>query len=196
MDQKIDYSPKPTVYKGYLFKSRLEARWAVFFDECQIAWRYEPESFVYDAPNLGGTTGYKPDFYFPDFDVYGEVKPSDEKLMENKYRYGEAIDFGSTPVSKGLVILGPLPKTNIFKAPTWSFLFHEQGVCNGSATPGIKNGKGGFFFDWYSDDCLTGEIPSDTSVFPVYISSSKFPGIDLKRTLKAYECAMHYKFEE
>lgn len=34
-----------TEYKGYLFRSRLEARWAVFFDACGIAWEYEPEGY-------------------------------------------------------------------------------------------------------------------------------------------------------
>ncbi len=32
-----------TVYRGYRFRSRLEARWAVFFDEAGIDWRYEHE---------------------------------------------------------------------------------------------------------------------------------------------------------
>ena len=28
----------PTEYKGYRFRSRLEARWAVFFDACGADW--------------------------------------------------------------------------------------------------------------------------------------------------------------
>lgn len=46
-----------TEYKGYLFRSRLEARWAVFFDRIGIPFTYEPEGF-----DLGGTW-YLPDFY-------------------------------------------------------------------------------------------------------------------------------------
>jgi len=34
--------PKPTLYKGIEFKSRLEARWAVFFDGLKIRYQYEP----------------------------------------------------------------------------------------------------------------------------------------------------------
>lgn len=34
-----------TEYKGYLFRSRLEARWAVFFDACGVDWGYEPEGY-------------------------------------------------------------------------------------------------------------------------------------------------------
>lgn len=47
-----------TKYKGYRFRSRLEARWAVFFDALGIKWQYEPEGFMVDDE-----TPYLPDFY-------------------------------------------------------------------------------------------------------------------------------------
>ena len=34
-----------TEYKGYRFRSRLEARWAVFFDTLGVKWEYEPEGY-------------------------------------------------------------------------------------------------------------------------------------------------------
>jgi hypothetical protein len=37
--------PIETLYRGYRFRSRSEARWAVFFDVAGIAWQYEPEGF-------------------------------------------------------------------------------------------------------------------------------------------------------
>ena len=37
--------PIETVYKGDRFRSRLEARWAVFFDAARIKWEYEPEGY-------------------------------------------------------------------------------------------------------------------------------------------------------
>jgi hypothetical protein len=58
-----------TQYKGYKFRSRLEARWAVFFDALGIEWEYEHEG--YDLGKLGW---YLPDFWFPGFDCFGEVK--------------------------------------------------------------------------------------------------------------------------
>ena len=58
-----------TCYNGYLFRSRLEARWAVFFDALCIKYEYEPEGLV-----LSDGTGYLPDFYLPDFNCYFEVK--------------------------------------------------------------------------------------------------------------------------
>lgn len=46
-----------TRYKGYRFRSRREARWAVFMDHLQIPYQYEPEGF-----DLGETGRYLPDF--------------------------------------------------------------------------------------------------------------------------------------
>ena len=34
-----------TVYNGYRFRSRLEARWAVFFDALGVKYEYEAEGF-------------------------------------------------------------------------------------------------------------------------------------------------------
>ena len=61
-------TPIQTQYAGCLFRSRLEARWAVFFDHLGVTWRYEPEGF-----NLDGQW-YLPDFYLPGLDAWYEVK--------------------------------------------------------------------------------------------------------------------------
>lgn len=57
-----------TRYQGYRFRSRLEARWAVFFDAMGIPWQYEAEGYH---------TSRGP--YLPDFLLWGclyaEVKP-------------------------------------------------------------------------------------------------------------------------
>jgi len=60
-----------TRYKGYRFRSRLEARWAVFFDALGIEWEYEPEGF-----DLGPSGWYLPDFYLKKFNggMFVEVK--------------------------------------------------------------------------------------------------------------------------
>lgn len=46
-----------TEWKGFLFRSRLEARWAMFFDACGADWEYEPEGF-----ELDNGLRYLPDF--------------------------------------------------------------------------------------------------------------------------------------
>ncbi|MCC6419519.1 MAG: hypothetical protein IT429_14900 [Gemmataceae bacterium] len=48
-----------TSYKGYRFRSRLEARWAVFFDALGISWEYEKQG--YNLPS----GPYLPDFWLP-----------------------------------------------------------------------------------------------------------------------------------
>ena len=66
-----------TVYKGYRFRSRLEARWAVFFDFLDIEWKYEAEGY-----NLGKYGLYLPDFELPQFDTIAEVKPKEPTFQE------------------------------------------------------------------------------------------------------------------
>lgn len=66
-----------TIYNGYKFRSRLEARWAVFFDKAGIEYEYEPEGF-----DIGGVW-YLPDFYLPWYNCYVEIKPKNsEELIE------------------------------------------------------------------------------------------------------------------
>lgn len=58
-----------TRYKGYRFRSRLEARWAVFFDAMGLQWEYEPEGF-----DLGAAGWYLPDFYLTNLNMWVEIK--------------------------------------------------------------------------------------------------------------------------
>ena len=60
-----------TEYNGYMFRSRLEARWAVFFDAARIEYEYEPEGYT-----LSDGTNYLPDFWLPQFEIFVEIKPS------------------------------------------------------------------------------------------------------------------------
>lgn len=48
-----------TLYKGYRFRSRLEARWAVFFDALGVRWEYERQGYSLPAG------AYLPDFWLP-----------------------------------------------------------------------------------------------------------------------------------
>ena len=45
---------KPTLYRGCLFDSKLEATWAALFDEAGWSWGYHPA--IFDFPKLG--TGF------------------------------------------------------------------------------------------------------------------------------------------
>lgn len=81
-----------TVYKNYKFRSRLEARWGVFFDALGLEWQYEPEGF-----DLGDAGLYLPDFYLPFCDAWAEVKP--QKLNEVEREKAFALSsFTNKPV--------------------------------------------------------------------------------------------------
>jgi hypothetical protein len=58
-----------TRYKGYRFRSRLEARWAVYLDTVGLNYEYEPEGFT-----LENGEQYLPDFWLPDVQSWAEVK--------------------------------------------------------------------------------------------------------------------------
>lgn len=61
--------PIETRYAGCRFRSRLEARWARFFDFLAIRWEYEKEGF-----DLGKNGAYLPDFWLPDLGIWYEIK--------------------------------------------------------------------------------------------------------------------------
>ena len=60
MDER-SLGPRPieTLYKGYRFRSRLGARWAVFLDAIGVEWEYEKQGY-----DLNGRW-YLPDFWVP-----------------------------------------------------------------------------------------------------------------------------------
>lgn len=105
----------PTMYKGIQMRSRLEARWAAFFDVVGWRWSYEPPEFP----------GWIPDFKL---DTAGklllvEVKPAerldDEHGTEARRDIErclpglpcEAVILGNNPqVVDGLTYLGWMPE--------------------------------------------------------------------------------------
>jgi hypothetical protein len=66
-----DLKPIETKYAGCRFRSRLEARWAVFFDHLGVKWEYEKEGY-----DLGEAGWYLPDFWLPEQECWVEIKPS------------------------------------------------------------------------------------------------------------------------
>ena len=72
-----------TRYAGYRFRSRLEARWAVFFKEMKLRWHYEPEGYDLDGLN------YLPDFWMPELDCFIEIKPDGIHTNEKARRLSE-----------------------------------------------------------------------------------------------------------
>ena len=69
-----------TSYMGQEYRSRLEARWAVFFTHAGLDFEYEKEGF-----KLPSGRCYLPDFYLPDLDAWVEIKgksPVEEEIVK------------------------------------------------------------------------------------------------------------------
>ena len=103
--------PIETRYKGYHFRSRLEARWAVFFDALHIKWEYEPEGY-----RLNNGKIYLPDFRFYSSregtegrsPLFGEVKP----LVGNYTQFNDSVCLiKSIPEDATIICLGGQPDT-------------------------------------------------------------------------------------
>ena len=75
----MEIKPIETIYNGYRFRSRLEARWAVFFDALGIKYEYENEGY-----DLGEAGWYLPDFWLPKEEVFIEIRPSDKYIYDAK----------------------------------------------------------------------------------------------------------------
>lgn len=90
----MEIEAKPTEYAGVLFRSKLEATWARFFDVIQLDWEYEPCEL----------SGWIPDFLLDGWWL-AEVKPM--PVMEGN-------DVSQTPFAKAVrpfdtVLLGDGP---------------------------------------------------------------------------------------
>ena len=114
-----ELKPIQTEYKGYLFRSRLEARWAVFFDALGVRWEYEPEGF-----DLGDGIMYLPDFllhgvtinhgYFKrNRDVYVEVKgqmsDEDAEKINRFYEAGYPAESDWGVSRTAVLVVGNIP---------------------------------------------------------------------------------------
>ena len=108
-----------TEYKGYLFRSRLEARWVVFFDACGVDWEYEPEGY-----DLGDGLYYLPDFllhgvtvnhgcFRKGCDIYVEVKgrmnDADSEKIKRFYQMGYKGEFDIGVSKSAVLVVGNIP---------------------------------------------------------------------------------------
>lgn len=107
--------PIETEYNGFRFRSRLEARWAVFFDSARIKYIYEQEGYLLD-----NGVKYLPDFYLPDFDCHVEVKAdTPEGRQEILTKCFPAIQWGG-PIKK-ILVLSDVPEGRSVDGGLWHF---------------------------------------------------------------------------
>lgn len=86
-----------TLYKGYKFRSRVEARWAVAFDVIGIKYNYELEGLKLD------NCYYLPDFYLSDFNCWVEIKGK----AFNKFECNKCIKLTQLTKEACLLLDGP-----------------------------------------------------------------------------------------
>jgi hypothetical protein len=95
-----------TEYNSVKYRSKNEARWAVFLDCLGIDFEYEPQG--YEMTDGDKTIKYLPDFFIPksemfDKDLYLEIKPSNKDIIISDYDSKKVDSFG---FHKRITILG------------------------------------------------------------------------------------------
>ncbi|MEN2464926.1 hypothetical protein [Ornithinibacillus sp. JPR2-1] len=150
-----------TIYKGYRFRSRLEARWAVFFDSLGIKWEYEPEGFellltekdsdLFESQEdwqdlrkkwMGKTLYYLPDFWLPDLNLWVEVKGNDITEEEDIKASLLAERTGSS-----VFVVGNIPYIDPENIDVWYF---------SDGTPTYDDGNTFAYTSDYKGDIITG----------------------------------------
>jgi hypothetical protein len=168
---------KPTFYKGFTFRSRLEARWAIAMDEMKVRWEYEPEGLQIDRYTK---FGYLPDFYLPELDCFAEVKGSLNsqetiRLMEivgaiTAPKGGRPYEDGGRP----FILLGNF-QTKDFLPPCNS-LYSYKGkiVClpnpSGFVLNDVRYGFSGSGFDLIDEGDFVSDCCEDISQLGIDIS--------------------------
>ncbi len=107
-DGEGQIKPIETRYAGYRFRSRAEARWAVFFDHLGIQWEYEPEGY-----ELPGGIRYLPDFWLPNENAFFEVKGGG--IDEGGEEMMKAALLAHTTLKRVLLVGGPVGKNEIIE---------------------------------------------------------------------------------
>jgi len=169
-----DLTPIPTTYQGYRFRSRLEARWAVFFDALGLQWRYEDQGYV-----VGGAP-YLPDFVLPQLRAFAEIKPRGEFVFHPRCQQ-LAVESGQ----RVLHIVGD-PWLGEYAMS----VYFPDDTCTGGEPCGFALGR--------RDDREVWVIARDES-FHISLTpaddSEKLPLPDAARLLAAYSAARSARFE-
>ena len=126
-----------THYAGHRFRSRLEARWAVFFDT--MGWRWEYEAQGYELPHrISGREGvirYLPDFWLPDLNAHAEVKGQldrdDDLLRLLDVAAAISAPHGGCGEGPDMIVFGQVPSEHSNFHPTVLHM-HKGGLF---ATP-------------------------------------------------------------
>ena len=95
---QYDMAAHRTFYNGTWFRSRLEAKWAAFFDICNWRWEYEPIDLK----------GWVPDFTLEQT-LLVEIKPIVFSQDSSRRLDGDLAKCKACPVGQEILILGTGP---------------------------------------------------------------------------------------
>lgn len=191
-----------TEYKGYRFRSRLEARWAVFFDVCKVQWEYEPEGYVLDNGQY-----YLPDFLLHDVtfnhagysegnDLYVEVKgkmTEEDAKKIRQFAFPEGSEEGDLWIPEKmnpLLVLAAIPDGETIQEI-------ERSVFDGYWLRPDSFGVDAFNFETVDGDNF-GAMPGigRDGKFQLFGADSSYTGdMDGIATERAYRLARQARFE-
>lgn len=96
--------PIKTEYNETVFRSKMEAKWAEWFDQNEIKWFYEAQGF-----DINGVW-YLPDFYLPEINTIVEVKGPMERIEKIYALYEQIQNENPDPDETTMILLaGPVP---------------------------------------------------------------------------------------
>ena len=166
-----------TRYKGYHFRSRLEARWAVFYDNWNFYnghawWDYEPEGVEFKGIR------YLPDFLYhtPSWRIIIEIKPLQLEMDGDTYERVVREAFNKLIIA-----------AQYFDA---RFAFLHEGIPGEHYSHRIDMTE---FSDYTLEEILT--LPNDFYLIERFIWKSKYSyGVDADDA-KAVNAARSARFE-
>lgn len=182
-----DIKPIETRYKGYRFRSRLEARWAVFFDSLGIEWEYEKEGY-----NLGEHGCYLPDFWLPRVgsrcigSCWVEVKPP---VVQGDDKLSALVQLTK---QDGILVTGP--------PQAWSARSRQDGWYEYSFIPPSDKHETDASWDNYMGlvqcfDCGQLKFEYRERNYMVCPRCGGMAGDDTPRLMEAYEKSRSARFE-
>jgi len=117
---------KPTFYGSYMFRSRLEARWAVFFDTIGFKWAYEPQSY------RTMTGPYLPDFQVinGERNIFFEIKPKEPSAKETTLcmALAQLLSLGKFPIEVFLCYGSPGAEVIIMTRESFSSYWRDENI--------------------------------------------------------------------
>lgn len=152
----------PTTYAGVSFRSRLEARWATFFDALGIRWEYEAEGYEYESWR------YLPDFWLPDLGYWCEVKGDVASVTDDYLNMlGHVGHFlpgvHNSAGSRGVILLGGIPSQAHTEAtgsgvPIHTMVSHYKGCATYALSFTIKGVSPAARTSWDFGDFVASEF--------------------------------------